>query len=281
VAPESPRPPLRRADRARATLAALSLAAALALPAPAGAADQTTVSSCPGQPQIPVTFSVDCSHLSAAADKAACPTFIENQACKVSPAYRKITGINLADQCRTVSYTLYDKEQWPDQGGDAGGHASHCTASLLAEFSVRIKSSVGPYDVHELLHIYQDPLGALPIAHILFGPTQLEARREIGDAMGFEKGFANLKHEALDTDLDAQYASGRLKAESRCGLAEVIYSERLYVANTKSVYDFYRKLVRGTLRDPADREGRFNRMFDAVSEGRARAFLTQHGCGPY
>jgi hypothetical protein len=258
----------------------LALVAAVAAPTTGRAADDT-VSSCPGQPEIPVTFSVDCSHVSAAADKAACHAFIENQACKVSPAYRKITGINLEDQCRNVTYTLYDKAEWPDKVGDAGGHALHCSAQLMVEYSLRIKSPIGPYDVHELLHIYQDALGALPIAHILFGASQLEAQREIGDGSQYTFLFAHMKHEALDVDLDAQYAQGRVKAEQRCGLAEENYSERLYISNPQTIYESYRKLERGRLRDQADKEARFNRMLDAVSGGRARAFLTQHGCSPW
>jgi hypothetical protein len=198
----------------------------------------------------------------------------------VFPAYRRITGINLEEQCREITYTLYDEDQWPYQGSDSGGRAGRCSAELLGQFSVRIRSSIGPYDVHELLHIYQGPLGAVPYGHILFGPSQLEARREIGDAAGFEAGFARLKQEALGTDLDAAYASGRLKAEQRCGIAEDNYADRLYVSSRDSIYAAYRKLVRGRLKDQADREARFNRMLDAVSEGRARAFLTAHGCTP-
>ncbi|HTP66141.1 MAG TPA: hypothetical protein VMJ66_12180 [Geobacteraceae bacterium] len=40
---------------------------------------------------------------------------------------------------------------------------------------------------------------------------------------------------------------------------------------------FYRKLERGREKDMADRQARFNRMYDDVSGGTAREYLLSHG----
>jgi len=226
-----------------------------------------------------VTFKADCSHVRDPAARGQCKPFIENQACRVFPAYRRITGINLEKQCAEITYTIYDKAEWPHPQGGEGGQAERCSAELLAEFSVLIKSQVGPYDVHELLHLYQSQIGALPYSHILFGASQLEARREIGDHNGYEAGFARLKKEAFDPDLEKQFA--RLAPDQRCPMAEVKEEARLYISNPKVVYAYYRDLEIGWLKDQADREARFNRMFDKVSQGRARTFLLAHGCAPW
>ena len=255
------------------------LAAPVAVPAVSSAEELIVVNSCPGQVRIPVTFQVDCSHVRAPAARAQCRPFIENQACKVFPAYRRITGINLEKECPVITYTIYDKDQWPHQQGGEGGVALHCSTELLSEFSVLFKSQVGPYDVHELLHLYQDQLGALPYSHILFGASQLEARREIGDHNGYEAGFARLKKEALDPNLEQEFA--RMRPELRCPMAEVNEEGRLYISNPKVVYAYYRELEIGWQKDQSEREARFNRMFDKVSEGRAKRFLLEHGCAPW
>jgi hypothetical protein len=255
------------------------VATALVAVSPVRADEPIVVSSCPGQERLPVTFQVDCSHVHDGGAHAQCKPFIENQACKVFPAYRRITGINLEKECPVITYTIYDKDQWPHPQGGEGGVALHCSTELLSEFSVLIKSQVGPYDVHELLHLYQDQLGALPYSHILFGASQLEARREIGDHNGYEAGFARLKKDVFDPDLEQRFA--RMAPEQRCPMAEVQEEARLYISNPKVVYAYYRDLEIGRQKDQADREARFNRMFDKVSQGRARKFLLDHGCAPW
>jgi hypothetical protein len=280
----SRRTPPRRASQRRGARCApfwtgALLAGALAAGSWVWADEPIVVTNCPGQERIPVTFQVDCSHLHDERARQQCRPFIENQACKVFPAYRRITGINLEKECSAITYTIYDKDQWPHQQGGEGGVALHCSAELLSEFSVLVKSQVGPYDVHELLHLYQDQLGALPYSHSLFGASQLEARREIGDRYGYETAFARMKKEVFDPDFEQRFA--RLAPDQRCRMAEVHEEERLYISNPKVVYAFYRELQIGGLKDQADREARFNRMFDKVSGGRARAFLLGHGCAPW
>ena len=267
-----------RARRAAVWLGALA-AGALAAGPPPHADEPIVVTSCPGQERIAVTFRLDCSHVRDPAARARCKPFIENQACKVFPAYRRITGIDLEKACPEITYTLYDKDQWPHPPGGEGGQAGRCSAELLSQFSVLINSSIGPYDVHELLHVYQSQIGSVPYTHILFGASQLEARREIGDHDGYEAGFARLKKEALDPNLEQEFA--RMAPERRCPMAEVNEEERLYISNPKVVYAFYRELEIGWQKDQAQREARFNRMFDKVSQGRAKKFLLDHGCAPW
>ena len=42
----------------------------------------------------------------------------------------------------------------------------------------------------------------MPYSHSLFGASQLEARREVGDHYGYEAGFARMKQEAFAPDLE-------------------------------------------------------------------------------
>lgn len=286
MAAESHRMPQRRASwtrraarRAARFVKAMFVVAIVAMPTASSADETIVVTSCPGDAKIPVAFRADCSHVRDPAARAQCQPFIENQACKVFPAYRRITGINLEKACAEITYTIYDKDQWPHQERGEGGVALRCATELLSEFSVLIKSQLGPYDVHELLHLYQSQLGALPYSHILFGASQLEARREIGDHDGYEAGFARLKKEAFAPDLEQQFA--RMAPDQRCRMAEVHEEARLYISDPKVVYAYYRDLEVGRLRDQADREARFARMFDKVSGGRAKPFLLEHGCAPW
>jgi hypothetical protein len=78
---------------------------------------------------------VDCSHVHDPTAHAQCKPFIENQACKVFPAYRRITGINLEKECPEITYTLYDKDQWPHPQGGEGGQAGRPGTSTSPSFS--------------------------------------------------------------------------------------------------------------------------------------------------
>jgi hypothetical protein len=114
------------------------------------AQEQITISSCPGQSKLPVTFEIDCFHVKDAATRELCHPFIENQACKVFPAYRKITGINLEQTCKSIKFTIYDEDNWPHPKGE-GGLALHCAVDYLAKYSLQSHpgSKIGPYDVHD------------------------------------------------------------------------------------------------------------------------------------
>lgn len=126
-----------------------------------------------------VTFQVDCSRVAELQTRALCWSFAENQACRVSPAYRKITGIHLEESCPVFKYAIYDKDKWPYLNTNDGGFARRCGSEILTDFSLRNSSDIGPIDVHEILRVYQEALGALPYSHILFGPSMIEARRMI------------------------------------------------------------------------------------------------------
>ena len=259
------------------SIGAVCIAASLC--APTRAQDTVTIASCPGPDALPVTFQVDCSHVANPATQALCRPFAVNQACKVFPAYRKITGIHLEDSCPSFKYTIYDKDKWPYQAGEAGGYAGKCGAELMADYSLMLKSPIGPYDVHEILHVYQEPLGALPYAHILFGPSMTEAYRLIGDNLDYAKQIAQMK--SATNRILANFEKGTIKPEGQCLAAELYTEETLYLKDTGNVEQFYLKLVRSRNANQADRQARFNRMYDLVSGGTAKPFLLSHGCPPF
>ena len=227
---------------------------------------------CASQSNSPVLFRIDCSHVKAATVLEACGRFIENQACKVFPAYRKITGIQLEKSCPTITYTIYDADNFPHSHGE-GGLALHCAVDYMADYSIKSRagSVVGPYDVHELLHLYHSTLGALPALHILFAPSMTEATRLIGDEDGYRQKLAQLKDEAR-----------RLSetAGKNCVLAEIFIEEALYGENSENVYQFYSNLVIGRAKEQSDREARFARMYVVAYGGKAwvRQFLVEHRC---
>jgi len=249
---------------------------------PSLAQDQISVSSCPGQPQSPVSFQIDCSHVKDAGAKQLCRPFIENQACKVFPAYRKITGINLENNCKSIKFTIYDDDNWPHPKGE-GGLALNCAVDYLAKYSLQghPNSRIGPYDVHELLHEYHIALGALPSPHVLFSSSMAEAMREIGETDDYDRAMKIMQAEA--PRLEQQLREGKIPSDKQCMVAETQVEESIYLADSRSVYAFYRKV--GVSRSPsqADREARFDRMFYIVSgpKPEVRKFLLDHGCSAF
>ena len=248
----------------------------------AAAQDEVTVSTCPGQPKIPVSFQIDCSHVKDAANKQRCRQFIQNQACKVFPAYRKITGIKLEDACKSIKFTIYDDDNWPHPKGE-GGLALNCGVDYLAKYSLEAhpSSKIGPYDVHELLHEYQIALGALPDAHVLFASSMAEALREIGETDEYERAMKNMKAEA--PRLEQELRGGKITGPKQCTVAETQVEESLYLGNSRTVYAFYRKLAVSKNPSQADREARFNRMFYLVSgpKPEVKKFLLDNGCSKF
>lgn len=247
------------------------------------AQDKSTVSSCPGQPKLPVTFQIDCSHLHDVATRQLCRPFIENQACKVFPAYRKITGIKLEETCPSIKFNIYEDDNWPHPKGE-GGLALHCAVDYLEKYSVTFRKdwAQGPYDVHELLHEYQMALGALPSMHPLFGSSMAEAMREIGDAEEYQLRIKQMRSESQR--LHDELANGKYKSDPKeCSIAQTQVEESLYLENPRLVSMFYLKLPAANGNSQAERDARFNRMFYVVSSAKpdVKKFLTDHGCGPF
>jgi len=235
--------------------------------------DVVKISSCANQPALPLPFEVDCSHVTDSATRRLCRPFAENQACKVFWAYRKITDIKLEDSCHTFKYTIYDQDKWPYGSGE-GGLAAICGANYITDYSLLFKSNIGPYDVHEILHVYQDSLGAIPDPHILFPPAMAEAEREIGDNKAYADDIKAMKD-------GLQLKDGLLKERQsnidyECVIAEKYTEANLYLQDPNNLFLFYRKLERDWDKDMAARLRRFNRMFDLVSGGTARRFLLSH-----
>ena len=214
--------------------------------------------------------------------KASCRPFIQNQACRVFSAYRKITGIRLEQNCKSIKFTIYQDDNWPHPKGE-GGLALNCGVDYLAQYSIlsHPRSKIGPYDVHELLHEYHIALGALPDAHVLFSSSMAEALREIGETEEYERAMKNMKEEA--PRLEQELRNGKITGPKKCSVAETQVEETLYLENSRSVYAFYRKLAVSRNPNVADRQARFNRMFYLVSgpKPEVKTFLLDNGCSKF
>jgi hypothetical protein len=247
---------------------------------PALGGDVTAVTSCPGQQAIPMKFVVDCSRVKDAADRQLCEPFIVNQACKIAPAYLKITGVKLDHRCQVLTYTIYDQDNFPHPGGP-GGLSYRCRIDYLAEHALRpyARSNVGPYDTHELLHHYQMTIPVLTDItgmHVLFGPSMAEAQGLIGDAVTHERTLGRIRSEPAQWRADL--AGGKVGPAARCRAARAIIESELYAADAKNVYEFYRRLASIVPLNIGDRAAGYDAVLDDVAGGKAKAFLSAHGC---
>jgi len=261
-----------------------ALCIAAAMTSAARAADVATVTSCPSQPASPVKFVVDCSHVKDPATRQLCGPFIVNQACKVSPAYRRITGIRLEQRCPTLTYTIYDQDNFP-HGGSAGGMSYGCQIDHMARYALQqwANSAIGPYEVHEILHHYQmtsKELAAMTAAHPLFETSMPEAQGEAGDKALHDLSVARLKNVEVP-HLRAALQEGTVKPADQCRAVRTIVESELYLENSSNVYLFYSKLAFAAPKNAADREAVFNAMLNDVAGGKAKDFLTAHGCAPF
>lgn len=115
--------------------------------------------------------------------------------------------------------------------------------------------------------------------HILFGPSMMEAKRLVGDIIGWKQDFNRSR---VTVDLQTKhYQAGTMNSKNPCVAAENYVTELLYIQNQKNVYLFYKKLEIGRQKDQADREARFNRKFASVGGETTRNFLLAHGWGPF
>ena len=258
----------------------VALYIAVILCAPLYAQDTVTVTNCPGRQPLIVPVQVDCSNVADPVTKNFCQPFAENQACKVIPAYRTITGIHLDDLCQKIKYTIYDKDKWPSKlaSAGAGGYTVGYSTQYMADYSLLLKSNIGPYDVHEILHVYQSALGRLPNSHVLFGPSMVEANRLIGVNVSYMNAMT--LHRVLNQIQD-EFDKGTIKPDMKCSQAETYMETSLYLKDASNVQRFYVELVRDGKVDAGDPQSRFNRMYDTVSGGIAKPYLLSHGCLPF
>jgi hypothetical protein len=242
--------------------------------------DVTIVKSCPGQPAIAMNFVVDCTHVKDVSDRQLCEPFIINQACKVVPAYQKITGVRLDRRCQVLTYTLYDADNFPHPGGP-GGLSYRCRIDYMAQHALKpyAGSSVGPYDTHELLHHYQmsiPVLSGITGMHVLFGPSIAEAQALIGDNVTHVKSLGRVRSEPAE--MRANLDGGSVGTAFRCRLARNIVESELYAADPKNIYEFYRRLASIVPRNVGDQEAGYDSVLNEVAGGKAKAFLSAHGC---
>jgi hypothetical protein len=222
----------------------------------------------------------DCRRTCRRREKDTQHSFAEQQACKVFPAYRKITGIDVERLCPEIVYTLYERSNWPN-GSTAGGLSLECRVDYLAEYALspHAKSAIGPYEVHEILHQYQmadETLEELTTFHPLFASSMLEVEREIGDMETYQVGIARMKDgfRNLRTALD----QATIAPTDRCRMAQTVIEEDLYLHNTKNVYQFYRMLANDTV---GNATSRLSAMLNTLSGGSAKQFMLAHGCEPF
>jgi hypothetical protein len=251
-----------------------------AAPSAALGGDVTFVASCPAQPAIPMKFMVDCSHVKDASDRQLCEPFIVNQACKVFPAYQKITGVRLDHRCQVLTYRIYDQDNFPYPDG-SGGLSYRCRIDYMTEHALRpyARSSVGPYDTHEILHHYHMTIPVLTEItgmHVLFGPSMAEVQALIGDNVTHDKTLGRIRSEPAE--LRAMLGSGKVRPDAQCNVARNIIENELYVADTKNVYEFYRRLVSIVPRNVGDRTAGYDSVLNDVAGGKAKAFLSAYGC---
>ena len=199
------------------------------------------------------------------------------------PAYRKITGIRLEERCPTITYTLYDKDNFP-HGGGAGGVSYDCRVDYMAQYALQPSrpSQLGPYDVHEILHHYQmtsNELAGMTAVHTLFETSMLDALREIGDSVAYESSLAALKAELPRSR--ERLKDGTVRPKDRCKLARAVIESELYLQDSKNVFRFYGELASVAPRTQAQREAKFNVMLNDVAGANAKRFLTTHGCAPF
>lgn len=128
--------------------------------------------------------------------------------------------------------------------------------------------------MHEILHVYQADLGAIPYEHVLFAPSVVEAQRMVGDNKGYWDAMTQLKEEMARTSVALE--KGAIASDKQYLSAELSTEANLYLKNLANLGQIDRKLERSRLKDMDDRYRRFNRMYNAVSGGTAKQYLFSH-----
>jgi hypothetical protein len=245
--------------------------------ATADPADFITVSACETKVNPPVSFSIDCSHVLDPVKKKFCGPFIENVACKVFPAYREITGIRVESHCPSILYTIFEDANWP-HGRAAGGLSKKCEIDYMAVYSILVKSPIGPYDEHEILHQYNAAhalISKLHVGHPLFYPVMQELELMIGDQHRYDEVHENTKL-IIKRILDAPEKRISQWPETECGDAQNAVASHLYIVNKENAYRFYRELNG----DPEDGDVLLSKLLFEMSgrENWVRKFPAGHGC---
>ena len=104
----------------------------------------------------------------------------------------------------------------------------------------------------------------------------VEAIRAIGDKQTYARRMRTIRDETVS--LEKAFQDGKVTPANRCKLANTLFDETLYLKNTAIVSEYYAWLLQHPEKGKESPQARFNRMFNAVSKGEARAFLAAHGC---
>ncbi|MGD9804487.1 MAG: hypothetical protein AB7E80_13875 [Hyphomicrobiaceae bacterium] len=261
----------------------ISLALLAATLHTAQAADgRYVVTSCANGTRLPIAFVADCSRLGSAATRALCATFIENQACRVYPTYRRLTGIDIAPRCRRIKCIIHDLSSAPG-GRDFGGMAKGCEVAFMAKYAIDLRkdSPIGPHEVHELLHHFRMSSSALkPLTHghALFGSSMAEAISQLGDHTTYAQDLKRLRTEADRIEKKLEAPPWPPAHSTRCRLARLVVESRVYLERPETIATIYRAAAARPT-DERDEAGRWlNRLLADIGGPTGRALLASNGC---
>jgi hypothetical protein len=231
--------------------------------------------------QIPVTikFSVYCDKVRDQQARGLCGRFITNQACKVFPAYRALTGIPLEKYCKNITYRLFDRDAYPHDKG--GGISTPCEIHYIAGIVLNVSASpsIGPYEVHEILHQFQlasAVLREMTSRHPLFEVSMVEVKRRIGDVSGYQLSLARLQQSTAVAGTGAAAFTGNLMAPCETARHEIVRD--LYLRNPITIYSIYALLTAAAPTSSGGQESYLNRALIDVSRGDSRKLLEDNDC---
>ena len=75
---------------------------------------------------------------------------------------------------------------------------------------------------------------------------------------------------------EASLEKGTISPDKQCLTAELYIEASLYLKDPKNLELIYRNLEDGRQKDTGDPQARFNRVYDAVSDGSAKQYLLKH-----
>jgi len=250
-------------------------------------ASKYSVDSCGGS-KIPVTFSIDCSHVSSD-EWLACEAYIQNVACLSFPAYEKMTKVHLENRCPKIQYTIYTSKQWPHKNIPAGGLSYDCKTDYVDSDSIENGEFMlpsGAYDAHEILHQFQTTMNLNNTAeHPLFTSSMAEAMKLVGDKAGFANDIQKIQSEHDNLINHPKLIAGV------CSTAQFVEEEGLYLKDNKNIYKLYSDLLSQNLPASAPPGVYVDAYYETFvskalyevsgSDNNVKEYLINNGCLPF
>lgn len=194
-----------------------------------------TVTECPNDSasSIPldVPFEIDCSDFSNRSEQ--CKTYLDNTACHIYPAFKKITQLSLKSNCSRVWYGISSESRWHHS---VAGYSDipDCKEYWVDTHSILAPAMGGSdFDSHELLHQLQSLIFySYTILHPLFITTVVEAQR-LGDPEGYPGALQSI---------NLYYQEGMFIHPEKvqdCTEAQKIIEMGLYLQDKENIYKSY------------------------------------------